>query len=305
MDALRNLVDNVPVWLTQLDKIGQRQAEPAASTDETSTNRSNKGSTECLNPEGEGTVLPKPSPGPEPGFDPSGTAASRWAGAVTQKRPSPPTMEPPPLSSPGAGTPTALRTESAVSAEGASAKHRSMAIVYYDGGVQSSFEDLVKSISESQNLIWKARTKRLAVEMPDEDESRTANAGDDGPLTLPSNLRRSWLLRNGTPSAMAGRRSLLGDYQQPDVYDELVKDFECVRPMLEHAAHQFLRGKGDEEIADLKLRLAKTGEQAQRAMQRVFREEQEPATSKLHKPRQLPGDGSGEAPILEIDPIHL
>lgn len=75
----------------------------------------------------------------------------------------------------------AAATESLLSADGARpSKHRSrnLVAVYYDGYVQSFFEDLVKFVSVSRNLMRKAKMaarvaqiKRMAeLEMPDDDD---------------------------------------------------------------------------------------------------------------------------------------
>jgi hypothetical protein len=87
------------------------------------------------------------------------------------------------------------RTDSVISAEGGPPKYRtrSMIIVYYDSYVQMFFEELVKFVSASRNMMRKAKMaakvaqiKRLAeLEMPDEEEdSSTATPATpgDGPI---------------------------------------------------------------------------------------------------------------------------
>lgn len=79
----------------------------------------------------------------------------------------------------------AAAAESLLSADGATpAKYRSrnLVIVYYDSYVQSFFEDLVKFVSASRNLMRKAKMaarvaqiKRMAeLEMPDDDDSESS-----------------------------------------------------------------------------------------------------------------------------------
>ncbi|KAK3324305.1 hypothetical protein B0T19DRAFT_227883 [Cercophora scortea] len=80
------------------------------------------------------------------------------------------------------------RTGSIISAEGAAPQYhtRTMIIVYYDSYVQSFFEELVKFVSASRNMMRKAKMaakvaqiKRLAeLEMP--DDSGDDNDEDDG-----------------------------------------------------------------------------------------------------------------------------
>ncbi|KAK0714576.1 hypothetical protein B0H67DRAFT_488460 [Lasiosphaeris hirsuta] len=208
MEALKSLTANIPDWLKRLDElngqIAQRQVELAKLTaakaasgsgaDGTATparSIRNKGSTESLRPHDEPEAHPREStPQPEHA---NGTAAAN-----------PPAGDQPAPASPAdSQTPSALarqanqmraagqararatlrkrqRTDSVVSAEGATPKYRtrSMIIVYYDSYVQSFFEELVKFVSASRNMMRKAKMaakvaqiKRLAeLEMPDQSD---------------------------------------------------------------------------------------------------------------------------------------
>ncbi|CRK33131.1 hypothetical protein BN1723_019794, partial [Verticillium longisporum] len=75
------------------------------------------------------------------------------------------------------------RTDSIISADNAPAKYRTrtMIIVYYDSYVQSFFEELVKFVSASRNLMRKAKMaakvaqiRRLAeLQSPEDEEDGT------------------------------------------------------------------------------------------------------------------------------------
>lgn len=193
-DSLISLTNNVPDWLKRLDdlneQIEQRQNELArVDRKPPSPSRSvkNRGSTESLKPKGEGAAI---LPDADLTADP--TSDSNAAPAV----PSTPVAEGNPT---GAPTPSLtneirtraqrraravvqkkVKTESMLSGEGAAPQFRSrhMVIVYYDSWVQSFFEELVKFVSASRNLMRKAKMaakvahiKRLAeLEMPEDDD---------------------------------------------------------------------------------------------------------------------------------------
>ncbi|ENH73776.1 hypothetical protein FOC1_g10011094 [Fusarium oxysporum f. sp. cubense race 1] len=283
MDALKNLVNNVPDWLQRLDdlsgQIDRRQAELAAvaaaegKSAETKSLR-NKGSTESLKPKDDPPVVhaevpanediledgagdntaqtpvkpetPKvhtPSPGSIRQQQEIIKAAQARARAQVRKKPKSPSM----MSNEDA--PAAYRT-------------RSMIIVYYDSYVQSFFDDLVRFVSSSRNLMRKAKMaarvaqiKKLAEQDVSEDGSN-----DDA-------LRRFGPMSISRPGA--------GD-QPPDVYDKLDKGLEFVQSMCEHGAHQFLRdGDCNDEISKVQKRLTEVLEMAKTEMERVEREEPE------------------------------
>lgn len=214
MDALKNLSANIPDWLKRLDdlngQIEQRQQELAQVTDSSSSTKArsvkNRGSTESLKPRDE----PDAHPG-QPAQQPVSPTSQPLDTTVATQQQQQPTDQEPPSSPAGSNTPSGLqrqasqakaagqararatlrkrqRTDSVISAEGAAPKYRtrSMIIVYYDSYVQSFFEDLVKFVSASRNMMRKAKMaakvaqiKRLAeLEMPDEDEDE--DTGNDG-----------------------------------------------------------------------------------------------------------------------------
>ncbi|KAG7286993.1 hypothetical protein NEMBOFW57_006493 [Staphylotrichum longicolle] len=192
MEALKNLVTNVPDWLRKLDELNgqieQRQIELAKLTEErkagspdSSAAKSvrNKGSTESLKPRDEPAAHPH-DPTPQSDTDNAAeTQAAAAAGAAAAKA----NIEQPAPSSPSeSNSPSALqrqasqmraagqararatlrkrqRTDSVVSADGAAPKYRtrSMIIVYYDSYVQLFFEELVKFVSAGRNMMRKAK----------------------------------------------------------------------------------------------------------------------------------------------------
>lgn len=319
MDALRNIVGSVPDWLKRLDELGtqidQRQAELAAISGGSSTRSiKNKGSTESLKLKEPIDAHPVVPSTPKAG-DNSNTAAEPTK-KDEQKEPN----EPP--SPVGSGTPSQLqrqtqqavakaqararahvkkrqRSGSMISADNVPSQYRSrtMIIVYYDSYVQSFFEELVKFVSASRNLMRKARMaakvaqiRRLAeMEAPQEDEDGgelkpgPVDADDDSQEPLPS-LRYMSTRRLGAAGARAsaarfGRgppgNMLLGENDK-DAYEDIDKGLELVQSLCEQAAHQFLRdGDCMEEVAKIQKQLAQTKVQADKELERVQREEPE------------------------------
>ncbi len=229
MEALKNLVANVPDWLKKLDELNgqieQRQIELArltaqnkgASPDGASIATKsvrNKGSTESLRPRDEPEAHPH-DPIPLPYADNAAEAeAAAIAGAAAAKAS---TEQPAPSSPSQSQSPSAVqrqanqmraagqararatlrkrqRTDSVASADGAAPKYRtrSMIIVYYDSYVQMFFEELVKFVSSSRNMMRKAKMaakitqiKRLAeLESPDQSggDSPFGTLTGDGPI---------------------------------------------------------------------------------------------------------------------------
>ncbi|KAK1829205.1 hypothetical protein QBC39DRAFT_138059 [Podospora conica] len=212
MDALKHLVTHIPDWQKRLEdlnsQVAKRQRELAqdaqaakasASSDGTTTaprSIRNKGSTESLRPRDEPEACPRdatpqpeaPKPiveGEPPSGDPADPPSPTAVAQTNQARAA------------GQARARAIlrkrqRSDSLVSAEGAAPKFRtrSMIIVYYDSYVQLFFEDLVKFVSASRNMMRKAKMaakvaqiKRLAEqEMPDEsDEEEAEKTGSSTP----------------------------------------------------------------------------------------------------------------------------
>ncbi|KAK5653893.1 hypothetical protein OQA88_7818 [Cercophora sp. LCS_1] len=199
MDALKHLISNIPDWLKRLEELNgqieKRQIELAALTESQSEKSSgpksmrNKGSTESLRPKDEDEARRARDPTPQPVGEqqptPSSPADSHSPSALARQT----------NQARAAGQARARatlrrrqRSDSVISAEGAAPKYRtrSMIIVYYDSYVQLFFEDLVKFVSASRNMMRKAKMaakvaqiKRLAeLEMPDDDEEAEENSND-------------------------------------------------------------------------------------------------------------------------------
>ncbi|POR39091.1 Uncharacterized protein TPAR_00720 [Tolypocladium paradoxum] len=316
MDALKNLINNIPDWQRRLDdlsgQIDRRQAELAALGAEQPRSASarslrNKGSSESLRPKDEGPshmdvddLLPPPiraeqgqdalasTPAPAAQPFPSSPESANRLALHKQAREAVVAAHSRAL----AQAKKKRRASSMVSAEGAPPTYRtrSMIIVYYDSYVQGFFDELVRFISSSRNLMRKARMaakvaqiKRMAeLEMPDDDNG----SGDDG---LPS-LRYMSTRRLGPMSAM--RRPQLGGPngpdQGPDVYETLDKGLEFVQSTCEHGAHQFLRDADcEEEINKIRARMNEVLATAKKELERVQREEPELAkeSGDVGKPR--------------------
>jgi hypothetical protein len=349
MEALKNIVANVPDWLKRLDdlsgQIEQRQidlaklieAVRAASPEGASSapkSIRNKGSTESLRPRDEPEAHPHDVT-PIETENAAATAAAAAAGAAAAKAS---TDQPTPTSPADSHSPSAIqrqtnqvraagqararatlrkrqRTDSVISAEGATPKYRtrSMIIVYYDSYVQIFFEELVKFVSAGRNMMRKAKMAarvakiKLAAEMMDDDDAQdnatptlglVAAQAADGPIEVaPAPQEAAPTLQYVSTRRMAGGpRAVRGMYARagaprgsyrsgagslgpdgkPDVYDELDKGLEYVQSMCEHAAHQFLRdGDCGEEVSNIKRRMIETKELADKEMERVKKEEPE------------------------------
>ncbi|KAF4965837.1 hypothetical protein FSARC_6401 [Fusarium sarcochroum] len=287
MDALKNLVNNVPDRLQRLDdlsgQIDRRQAELAAvaaaegRSPETKSLR-NKGSTESLKPQDDPPVVhteapanenilednveiaaktpetPKvytPSPGSIRKQQEVIKIAQARARAQVRKKPKSPSM----MSNEDA--PAAYRT-------------RTMIIVYYDSYVQGFFDELVRFVSSSRNLMRKAKMAARVAQikkLAEQDVAEDGNNDDELPSLQYMSSRRF--------GPMSISRSGAGD-QPPDVYDNLDKGLEFVQSMCEHGAHQFLRdGDCNDEISKVQKRLGEVLEMAKTEMERVQREEPE------------------------------
>lgn len=362
MDALKNIKTNVPDWLHKLGDLGEqiekRQVELAALSP-ASPPRSNKSikktaSTESLRPNDEVTPSAVPSnrePRKTP-HDKPPTPRKDEKNAPTSPTATQPTPKHATSSDIKQHTSQVMavaqararaqvrkrhRSQSIVSIEGnpGAYRSRSMIIVYYDSFVQTFFEELVKFVSASRNLMRKAKMaakvahiKRLAeMEKPASDDDN-----DDMEMMVPSmrylNARRA----GGMPFALAGTRGMMANGGPADFYEELDKALEYVQGMAEKAAHQFLRdGDCNEEIANISRKLGDTKVLAEKELERILREEPEtanqpepqlprmhrlPAVRKDFKRSSSPANGneangpSFAAPIeadapMEVDPALL
>ncbi|KAH6895251.1 hypothetical protein B0T10DRAFT_477482 [Thelonectria olida] len=186
------------------------------------------------------------------------------------------------------------RSASMMSAEDSPQTYRtrSMIIVYYDSYVQGFFDDLVRFVSSSRNLMRKAKMaakvaqiKRLAE--VDVSEQGKEDGDENGLEALPS-LRYMSTRRYNPMSSISRHGFGPGGRDPPDVYDKLDKGLEIVQSMCEHGAHQFLRdGDCNDEIGKAQKQLKEVLEMATKEMNRVQREEPELAkeTGELGKVR--------------------
>ncbi|UNI21998.1 hypothetical protein JDV02_007928 [Purpureocillium takamizusanense] len=320
MDALKNLTNNIPDWQRRLDdlsgQIDRRQAALAALGGQESNNSSarslrNKGSSESLKPKDDGPM--------HTGTDDTNIPVPQFEERQQQGDMPPPPAAPFP-SSPESENRAALhkhareavqaahskaqgqtrkkrRSDSMASADGPPTTYRtrSMIIVYYDSYVQGFFDELVRFVSTSRNLMRKARMaarvaqiKRMAeMEMPDDD----SNPGDDNSMTdgLPSLRYMSTRRLGPMPASRYGRLGgIIGDSQPADIYETLDKGLEFVQCTCEHGAHQFLRDADcEEEINKIRARMSEVLAASTQEMERVQREEPELAaeSGEVNKPR--------------------
>lgn len=341
MEALRNLANNIPDWRRRLNdlngQIEHRQAELAAlagaDANSAASPRSlrNKGSSESLKPKDEGPMhfdfeLPQPS---------TRNHAKRPAPTRTPSTPSREGQVPASPPSPGSENRAALhkqareavaaharglvqsnkkrRSNSMVSAEGATPTHRtrSMIIVYYDSYVQGFFDDLVRFVSSSRNLMRKAKMaakvaqiKRMA-ELEIANDAKRSSAERFAVDALPSlrsmSTRRLVPIPNDQQASTEPRQP--GNSNQPvDVYDSLDKSLEFVQSTCEHSAHQFLRDADcHDEIRKIQARLMEVLQESVREIERVQREDPELAKevgdmgkARMHRPISIRRDVNAE-----------
>ena len=311
MDALKNITNNVPDWLQRLGdlsgQIEQRQAELASLGQSSAKSIRNKGSNESLLRKEENEAATPASPtedkGPETPVDaePTEPAAPTKAEGQASLPPATTSSEIQQQTKQAVTAAQARaraqvrkrhRSQSIVSVEGnpAAYRSRSMIIVYYDSYVEGFFEELVKFVSASRNLMRKAKMaakvaqiKRMA-EMDNKDDDEGDDDSETPSQPLPSlrylSSRRTAALSpslarmsgtRGGASAGAGAQDSSSDF-----YDKLDKGLEYVQSMCERAAHQFLRdGDCNEEINNISTRLAETKELALKEAERIMREEPE------------------------------
>jgi hypothetical protein len=292
MDALKNLVNNIPDWLQRLDdmsgQIDRRQAELAAvaaaegKSPETKSLR-NKGSTESLKPKDDPPVVYSEAPAGGNILEDSTAENAAKTPAKTPETPKVYTPSPSSICKQQEVIKTAQararaqvrkkpKSPSMMSNEDAPAAYRTktMVTVYYDSYVQDFFDELVRFVSSSRNLMRKAKmAARVAqiMKLAEQDVSEDGSNDD----VLPS-LRYMSSRRFGP---MSISRSGTSD-QPPDVYDNLDKGLEFVQSMCEHGAHQFLRdGDCNDEISKVQKRLGEVLEMAKTEMERLQREEPE------------------------------
>ncbi|KAL6861130.1 hypothetical protein J3F83DRAFT_747513 [Trichoderma novae-zelandiae] len=312
VDALKNLVNNIPSWQARLDELSsqvdKRQLELAAlaaanSTKEPETRSlRNKGSTESLKPKDDGAMhiffsedvpVQQQDVATTPPLQNIQQRRSSPPSPAEEKRPAPPKFSTDASAASSNRVAKKSRTTSIASADGPRQTYRtrSMIIVYYDSYVQGFFDDLVRFISSSRNLMRKAKMaakvaqiKKLAeMDVPDDEN---ADGDDKAAEALPS-LRYISSRRYGPTAIRLGHPSLAN--QAPDVFDELDKALEFVQSTCEHGAHQFLRdARCNDEVSKIQQRIGEVLDMAKKEMERVEREEPETLNESTDpKPRTM------------------
>ncbi|KAL5612031.1 hypothetical protein BROUX41_000407 [Berkeleyomyces rouxiae] len=326
MDALKNIITNAPEWKTKLsalnEQIEKRQAELIALNNCDSTPSSpslpslppkppkRKSSTESLRPQDEIEEAVKNNNAANDKEDEEEAALLR----NNQYRMSSAAMARSPeqairVAHAHARAQVRMKQRSAsnssIDLEEKLHKQRTrnMIIVYYDSFVQSFFEELVKFVSASRNLIRKARmaAKVAHIKRVAEMESQSLDAPNDllsdGPDALNASLaslapRMPPMLRAGPrPSSRFGAYGV-GISKPTDAYDRLDKALEFVQSQSEKGAHLFLRdGKCTEEVNSISRRMIEAKELAEKEMQRILTEEPELAKEsgevnkiRMHRP---------------------
>ncbi|KAI3572109.1 hypothetical protein IWW34DRAFT_674405 [Fusarium oxysporum f. sp. albedinis] len=242
MDALKNLVNNVPDWLKRLNdlsgQIDRRQAELAAvaaaegKSAETKSLR-NKGSTESLKPKDDPAVVHAEAPANE-------NILGDGAGDKTAHTPV--KSEIPKLHTPN---PALIRQLPNTAKK---RKFDELAVkqdVYYDSYGPSFFDELVKFISSSGNQLRKLKAAARVAGAKKLAEQDVSEDGSD--LTS----------RPGSKN------------QPPDVYNDLRKGLKSVQSMCNDGAEQLLRkGHCSKEIKQVQRGLTKVLKMAETEMER-------------------------------------
>ncbi|KAM6505298.1 hypothetical protein FSOLCH5_014527 [Fusarium solani] len=281
MDALKNLSTNVPDWLKRLDnlsgQIDRRQAELAAvaaaegKNAETKSLR-NKGSTESLKLKDDPPVVhAEPPTGDAILEDPTNAEQPSETHAEPPKHtPSPESIQQQQELIKVARARARAQTKMKPNSLSAYRTH-SLAIVFYDSYVPGFFDELVRFVSSSRNLMRKAKMAARVAQIKKLAEQDVSEDGSNGEDELPS-LQYVSSRRFG-PMSISRNGPNDGP---PDVYDKLDKGLEFVRSMCEHGAHQFLRdGDCNDEVSKVQKRLTEVLEMANKEMERVQREEPE------------------------------
>ncbi|KAL2114772.1 hypothetical protein VUR80DRAFT_82 [Thermomyces stellatus] len=308
MDALKNITNNVPDWLQRLGELSgqieQRQVELAALSQSSAPSIRNRGSNESLLRKERDEAATPATPAPEKKAEPAEQAEQT---PQSEGRESPVELTSSDIKQQTTQAVTVAqararaqvrkrhRSQSIVSVEGnpAAYRSRSMIIVYYDSYVENFFEELVKFVSASRNLMRKAKMAAKVAQikrMAEMDNNNNNNDDDDDEdsetpsralpslrylsagrsAAMPPSLARMRGARAGTGAGASG-----GD-SSGDFYDKLDKNLEYVQSMCERAAHQFLRDADcNEEITNISTRLAEAKDLAEKESERILREEPE------------------------------
>ena len=240
MDALKSftfLTDNIPQWLTKIDKLSEytskKQAEFAAEYTRLTHPKVRKHKTNSVHsirssiinrdeqqPPATTTVEDPIDQHPE--LNPLDIANRYLFANARRKRKN-------------AGT--SVRSGASGPAK---YRHRHMVVVYYDSSVQEDFETLVRVIGGARNNLRKGRMAQVmknGFELP-------ALTGHASPLesfnVSPLDLKSSH--RNGLdPKYVASVQVSVHKTTGGSVFDEADKDLEAAQSLCEVGSHQFLR----------------------------------------------------------------
>ncbi|GAO18055.1 uncharacterized protein UV8b_00899 [Ustilaginoidea virens] len=176
---------------------------------------------------------------------------------------------------------------SIVSAEGVPPRYitHDLIIVYYDSYVQSFFDEMVKFISSSRNLMRKARMaakvaqiKRMAEIEIANDAKRSSDerfAVDALPSLRYMSSRYLGPRTNGQPSLE--KKSSYGRGEPLDMYDSLDKILDLVQSTCEHGAHQFLRDANCfDDIRKIQVLLVEALQASRKELHRAERDDSGP-----------------------------
>ncbi|KAG6049390.1 hypothetical protein E4U17_006842 [Claviceps sp. LM77 group G4] len=354
MDALRNLADNIPDWQRRLDdlngQIQHRQAELAAlagSAVQPATSLPslrNKGSSESLKPNNEGPIHSPIHCDPESASNlrqhrPKRPVPPRTLSAHSKEAHRP--VSPPPLGNDGqaalhqqARDPVASkncalaqakkkrRPSSVMTADNVDAarRTRSMIIVYYDSYVQRFFDDLVRFVSSSRNLMRKAKMAAKVAQIKRMAELEVANEAIRPDIERPGAdaLPSLKYISPSRPEPVSQDQASVearqpGQSNEPvDVYDSLDKSLEFVQSTCEHSAHQFLRHADCyDEIRKIQARLVKVLQESKEELERVQRETPElvkeaghAGKARMRRSISVRRDATAEqkeGPVTEVD----
>lgn len=255
LNELNGQIEQRQIELAQFAE-NQQSIDPCTGRPTSPKSMRNRGSTESLRPKGEPEAHPDPvSPAAEepaaiqeekdtqqapPTTPPETAAAGEHDGVQPSTSPKAPSVTPSALERQThqvmavaqAKARATLRKsqgkrmrapDSIISGDGQMPKYRSRSMirVYYDSYVQSFFEELVKFVSASRNLMRKAKMaakvaqiKRMAeLEMPDDDDSSSedeATSGNTGPGTFPSSLQPDLPLEAASDAQADGAELAVG-----------------------------------------------------------------------------------------------
>ncbi|KAL6788947.1 hypothetical protein GGI42DRAFT_337787 [Trichoderma sp. SZMC 28013] len=326
LEALNSLINNIPDWQAKLDElsgqVNERQVELAeANRNKEPETRSlrNKGSQEALKPKDDGPIytgFPENAPTLKPNIaaTPFKMAGQRRPTLLNQIIKKPPAIfkssaDTKRISSNRVGEKKKKKKKktSICSADGPRqrCRTRNTSLVYYDSYTQGVFDELVKFVSSSRNLMRRAKMAAKVAQikkLADMEVANDENVGGDKAAEALSSLQHI-SSRRYEPAATRLSHPGLSN-RTLDVYDELEKALEFVQSTCEHGAHQLLRdAKCSEEVQKIQKRIGEISVIAQEEMKRVQREGpemlKETADAKPRVPKSIAVSGTMISPNNE------